>query len=105
MEHIMTFEEFLTVLSTSNNGFSWKPLEQSFAIRAQHAGYTWCPLTVVCYMTTGQRWSPADWPMVTHGLDLTHELARSIVEAADGAPPYDANIREQLLGAVGMASN
>ena len=98
----MSFDEFLLVLSTSNNDFTWSIRENSFVLRAQYNDFTWCPITAVCRIVTGRSMSAVEWTIAARDLNLASTLACSIVDAADDAPIQESHIREQLLKAVGL---
>ncbi len=97
----MSFEEFLTVLSTSNKDFTWSIRECSSALRAKYNDFTWCPITAVCRIVTGRSMSTVEWVIAARDLNLADALTGSIIDGADDTL-QEPHIREQLLKAVGL---
>ncbi len=93
----MTTQEFWDALRKSKQ--KWI-LDHYSKIRADNDEGYFCPITYICYQTTGQLWDTDAWSEAARVLDLDAEFASRIVDAADG---YNGVLRHDLLQILNLA--
>lgn len=103
----MTTEEFLGILREHSRG-KWTTNVQdpsSAMIRWADRENTckWCPITWVCFWTTGEKHGLASWVEAAADLGLSREEANALADAADDRGQRDKNhLRASLLDACGL---
>ncbi len=112
----MTSDEFFTALEESKEqGFVWHYKKMSttgeFLIRASkqmNGTQTFCPLTVVTYMKTGEVLTITQWEQCIRLLELDELYGAKIMRAADRSTALPADIwtlRDDMIEATGVAIN
>lgn len=121
----MMLEEFYTALAAA--GYKWELEKPAFLEDAKPARlratiepapdaspgelHTVCPITAVCFHTTGIFYDTTDFDAAAERIDLAPELYHSVIEAADKTPntgpafeeiPELVEIRRRLKAAAGL---
>lgn len=64
-----------------------------------------CPLTAVCYAIKGMNYSADKWWLAARLLNIPHDLAEMVQQAADGGVAFNAesaDLHERLLKIIGL---
>ena len=89
---------FLKDLGLVAEYFDWdipsqKIVRDIWYIRGYHRnGSIFCPLTAVAFVLKGCQYSTFSWPKAAKALKIPHDLAHTVVKAADGGVAFHAEL-------------
>ena len=106
----MTEEEFWAALKATTVGYNWGVAWEEFSkhwhIRSRNSK-DFCPITAVAMFKLDTFYEACEWDDAissTIGINLPHEFAHKIVDAADDNPQCDQKIRARMLEILGLTT-
>ena len=100
----MNIKEFMIILGELNkkNKEKFQLWLGPYVRVSEDIEKTYCPLTFVCYKTTGKYFRPYRWDEAAKLIHLSKKTAEKILDAADGTLGGKKTIRKSLLMALNL---